>query len=188
MTQQPNAKILLVDDDEYVLGLFQAILEPEGCTIVQARDGVEALDKFDKYKPDLVLLDLMLPRLNGYEVCARFRSNARTRHVPILMLSGLDDRDAKLQALESGVDDFLEKPVERVTLISRVRAMLKLHAYHQALDRQQSVLNSARDEVTRLHKLLEQAGEHNATKAHDQLGTLVSDANDACKRLDVLLG
>lgn len=187
MTQPGSQKILLVDDDEYILALFQEILEPENCVIVQAHDGVEALDKFDKYQPDLVLLDLMLPRLNGYEVCSRIRRNPLARHVPIIMLSGMGDREAKLRALEVGVDDFLAKPVESVELIGRVRGMLTLHQCRQTNERQQGAIEAARAAAERLHQLMDELGRHHAVQADTQLGALIGEATATCKRLDQAL-
>ena len=115
-----------MDDEENNLDFFETVLTQENFIIVKARDGIEALEKFDKYQPDLVLLDLMMPRLNGYDVCARLRRNRRAHDVPIIMLTGLEKDDTEPAALECGVDDFLTKPVERDVLLAHIHALLKL--------------------------------------------------------------
>jgi|YelNatPaOPRAMG01_1025707.scaffolds.fasta_scaffold01922_18 two-component system cell cycle response regulator len=125
---QPAIKVLVVDDEEANLDFFETVLTREQFTIVKARDGIEALAKFDQYQPDLILLDLMMPRLNGYDVCARLRRHPRGRHVPIIMLTGLEKNDTQPAALECGVDDFLTKPVEREELLAHIHALLKLRA------------------------------------------------------------
>jgi len=120
----PKDKILLVDDEETNLTLIEAVLEHENYTIIKARDGVEALDLFEKVQPDLVLLDLVMPRLNGFEVCKRLRHMHSSRYVPIVMISGYDDTEAKKHALEVGANDFLRKPVESIELLARLRSHL----------------------------------------------------------------
>jgi DNA-binding response OmpR family regulator len=117
-------KILLVDDEEQNLNFFEDVLTPENYSIAKARDGFEALDLFDKFQPDMVLLDLMMPRLNGFEVCSRLKQNTRTRQTPIIMLTGLDDEEARAHARQLGVADVLLKPVERDRLLAHVRAQL----------------------------------------------------------------
>jgi twitching motility two-component system response regulator PilG len=117
-------KILIADDEEHNLRFFEDVLTPENYSIAKARDGFEALDLFEKYQPDIVLLDLMMPRLNGYEVCSRLKHNARARQVPIIMLTGFDDEDARAHARELGVADFLLKPIERPCLLKHIRTHL----------------------------------------------------------------
>lgn len=123
---QPPIKVLVVDDDEANLDFFEDVLRQENFAIVKARDGIEALEKFDQYQPDLVLLDLMMPWLNGYDVCARLRRHPRARNVPIIMLTGLEEKETRPAALESGVDDFLTKPVDRDELLAHIHAVLQL--------------------------------------------------------------
>lgn len=117
---------LVADDEQQNLDFFQTILAAEQFTVVQAHDGIEALDKFDKCRPDIVLVDLMMPRLNGYEVCARLKRNPRARGVPIILLSALDEQETKPLALQNGANIFLHKPVDADTLLSSVHALLRL--------------------------------------------------------------
>jgi DNA-binding response OmpR family regulator len=123
---QPPLKILVVDDEEHNLDFFETVLTEENFAIVKARDGVEALEKFDQCQPDLVMLDLMMPRLNGYDVCSRLRRSRRAQNVPIIMLTGLEKDDTLPAALHCGVDDFLTKPVDREELLAHIRALLQV--------------------------------------------------------------
>jgi DNA-binding response OmpR family regulator len=121
--------ILLVDDEDAIQKLLTYPLEREGYRVVSARDGEEALDRFGEANPDLVVLDIMLPRLDGLEVCKRLRARST---VPIIMLTARDDELDKVVGLELGADDYITKPFSIREFRSRVRALLrraKLPAY-----------------------------------------------------------
>src|SRR6187397_3296669 len=124
-----SATILLVDDEESIQKLLTYPLEHEGFQVVQARDGEEALQRFEENTVDLVILDIMLPKLDGLEVCRRLRARSS---VPILMLTARDDELDKVVGLELGADDYITKPFSIREFRSRVRALLrraKLPAY-----------------------------------------------------------
>lgn len=116
--------ILIVDDDEQSLDIYDELFRQEGYTVIKARDGVEALDRFTKCPADLVIVDLMMPRLNGLEFCARFRRNPNARSVPILVLTGLNEPETRQKALQYGASDFLAKPYTAAVLLEHVRALL----------------------------------------------------------------
>jgi DNA-binding response OmpR family regulator len=118
-------RILIVDDDELNLELYETLLKEHHYSVTKARDGVEALDRFAKYQPDLVIVDLMMPRLNGLEFCARLRRTPHGRTVPILVLTGLDEPAARQKALQHGASDFLAKPFKTDALLERIRTLLK---------------------------------------------------------------
>src|SRR6201997_4704979 len=117
-----SATILLVDDEDAVQKLLTYPLEHEGFRVVQARDGEEALRRFENEQVDLVVLDLMLPKLDGLEVCRRLRA---TSSVPIIMLTARDDELDKVVGLELGADDYITKPFSIREFRSRVRALLR---------------------------------------------------------------
>ncbi len=117
-----NATILLVDDEESVQKLLTFPLEREGYAVVQARDGEEALERFAPGEIDLVVLDIMLPKLDGLEVCRRLRAQSA---VPIIMLTARDDEVDKVLGLELGADDYITKPFSIREFTSRVRALLR---------------------------------------------------------------
>jgi len=127
--------ILIVDDNVPNLELIQAYLEDIECQIVQAHDGVEALNMVSRHKPDLILLDVMMPKMSGFEVCRRLKSNAPTSDIPIIMVTALNEFGDIERGIDSGTDDFVSKPVNRLELLTRVRTMLKLKHLTDKLQR-----------------------------------------------------
>ena len=123
MNERP-ARILIVDDEELNLVLIEEILAGENLLITKARDGIEALDKFDKFQPDLVLLDLLMPRLNGFEVCAQIKRSAAGRTVPVIILTSLDESEAETEVRRRGADGLLNKLFLYETLVDRIRTLL----------------------------------------------------------------
>jgi two-component system, OmpR family, phosphate regulon response regulator PhoB len=118
-------RILLVEDEPPIVTLLRYNLEREGFEVVEANDGEEALLLATERKPDLVLLDWMLPQLSGIEVCRRLRRNADTRAVPIIMLTARGEEGDRIRGLESGADDYITKPFSPSELLARVRAVLR---------------------------------------------------------------
>ena len=121
-----SARILVVDDIEANVRLLQAKLEAEYYEVIPARNGPEALKLAAEARPDIVLLDVMMPEMDGFEVCRRLRADAATRHLPIVMVTALDGRRDRITGLEAGADDFLTKPIDDVTLMARVRSLTRL--------------------------------------------------------------
>jgi two-component system alkaline phosphatase synthesis response regulator PhoP len=127
--------ILVVDDNQQNLELIQAYLEDVECRTVSARDGVEALALVDKAKPDLVLLDVMMPKMSGFEVCRRLKDNPETSDIPIIMVTALNEFGDIERGIDSGTDDFVSKPVNRLELLTRVKTMLRLKHLSDTLQR-----------------------------------------------------
>jgi len=118
-------KIIIVDDDESVLELFSAVLEKQGYKVKTFMRGWEALQFVSRELPDLVILDIMMPRVNGFEVCQILKENFKTSHIPVMFLSALSHQDAMRRAAEGGADDFLVKPCATDKLVERVAIQLK---------------------------------------------------------------
>ena len=134
--QTPDvANILVVDDNEQNLELLQAYLEDFQCRTIPAKDGIEALEIIKKSKPDLVLLDVMMPKMSGFEVCRRIKNNPQTADLPVIMVTALNELGDIERAIESGTDDFLSKPINKLELITRVKTMLKLKHLSDRLER-----------------------------------------------------
>ena len=123
----PPSKVLVVDDNLQNLELLEAYMEEvEGVTTVSATDGEACLKKVASEKPDLILLDIMMPRMSGFEVCQRLKSDPATRDIPIIMVTALNEMGDVERATEVGANDFVSKPVNRVDLITRVRVLLRV--------------------------------------------------------------
>tara|TARA_B100001059_G_C17620818_1_gene469422 strand:+ start:289 stop:765 length:477 start_codon:yes stop_codon:yes gene_type:complete len=129
-----GAKILLVDDNLQNLELIQAYLEGMPVEISTAVDGVEAIESIESNPPDLVLLDVMMPRMSGFEVCQKLKSNPDTRDIVVIMVTALHEVADYERAVESGTDDFLSKPVNKLELLTRVRSLLRVALLRRRLD------------------------------------------------------
>ena len=121
-----SARILIVDDVPANTRLLAAKLTAEYYQTKTARDGFEALVAASNWQPDLILLDVMMPGMDGFECCRRLKADPATRHIPVVMVTALGQPSERLQGLEAGADDFLTKPVESETLIARVRSLVRL--------------------------------------------------------------
>ncbi len=130
-----EATILLVDDNLQNLELMQAYLEALPCAVHTAHDGVEAMEALAVHRPDLVLLDVMMPRMSGFEVCRRIKGNPQTRQTLVIMVTALNEVADHERAVESGTDDFLSKPVNKLELLTRIRSLLRLSLLRRRLDR-----------------------------------------------------
>jgi signal transduction histidine kinase len=128
------ARILIVDDEHHNRELLKIMLAPEGFVLMSASSGEEALDMVAEQAPDLILLDVMMPGIDGYEVCSRIKDNLATKNIPIIMVSALADRDARMHGLNAGAEEFLTKPVNRAELSVRVRNLSRLKAYGEYYD------------------------------------------------------
>ena len=129
---QSQPRILVVDDVPTVLAVLRMRLEAEGFEVVTARDGVEAIDRARETHPDLIVLDLMLPRLSGERVCEVLRGDPHTRPIPIVVLSARIGESERLRALAAGADAFLTKPYDMGLLVGEIRARLGATKGHAA--------------------------------------------------------
>ena len=152
-----GAKILLIEDDPQAVGILEPILVSKGFSVAVARDGVEGLEKVKLLSPDLLLLDLNMPRMDGIEVCRRLKSDYATRRTPIIMLTAMVDLEKKLEALDAGCDDFVHKPYNSLELITRLKSLLRVKYLNEQLESAEDVLFSlaraieAKDSYTQGH-------------------------------------
>jgi CheY-like chemotaxis protein len=137
LNNQPNKTpvILIVDDNRENLELLEAYLEDIDCKTIAAYDGPEALEIIKKDKPDLILLDIMMPKMSGFEVCRRVKNDPATAHIPIIMVTALNDFGDMQRAVDCGTDDFVSKPVNKLEMLTRVKTMLKLKHLTDKLER-----------------------------------------------------
>lgn len=125
--------VLLVDDNEQNLELLLAYLEELGAELRTATDGQAALDSVAQKRPDLILMDVMMPRMSGFQACKRIKSDPATKDIPIVMVTALNEVSDVERAVDSGADDFLTKPVNRVELLTRVRSLLRVSLLQRQL-------------------------------------------------------
>jgi putative two-component system response regulator len=135
-----NGTVLVADDHGPNRALFEEMLTAAGFTVFTASDGASALRIFESARPDLVLLDVMMPHPHGFEVCERIKSNKDTCLTPVILITALSNTEDRVRGITAGADDFLTKPVDRSELLARVRSLLKLKAHTDELERAESVL------------------------------------------------
>lgn len=132
----PRSTVLVADDNPQILELLEAYLEPLDVTVCVAADGQKTLAAVEERQPDLILLDVMMPKLSGFEVCRILKQDPRYRDIPIVMITALNEAGDMERARECGTDDFLSKPVNKIELLNRVENLLRLRHLKRALDRQ----------------------------------------------------
>jgi len=130
-----DSRILVVDDNAQNLELIVAYLDSLGVQVDTAVDGVEALEKVQQADYNLILLDIMMPKMSGFEVCPKLKSDPKTRDIPVIMVTALNELTDIERAIASGTDDFVSKPVNRLELITRVRSLLRVSHLKSELDR-----------------------------------------------------
>lgn len=142
-------KILIVDDDSRSTRVIEAMLSPEGYRTILASDGEEALDKAISFSPDVILLDVMMPKLSGLEVTKFLKRNDKTKIIPVVIITALDNVEDRVKTLEAGADDFLNKPVEKTELRARVKSLVKIKAYNENVLNYQKNLEADVERKTR---------------------------------------
>lgn len=169
-----DIKILVVDDDSSNLKLIAMILDNYKYDYITAINGFEALEKVQTYEPDLILLDIMMPDIDGYAVCKQIKENEKFEHIPIIMITALADKSSRIKGLEAGANDFLTKPVDMTELIVRTKNLLRIKEFEDFLKKHNELLdtevkaksvelrNSYIDTIHRLTKIAEYKDEDTA--------------------------
>lgn len=142
-------RILCVDDEPMNLNLLEAILTPCGYEVVMAANGLEALEKIERERVDIILLDLMMPGMDGFEVCHRIKSDERTRNIPVVMITGYAARENRIKGIEAGAEDFISKPFDVSEVVARISMLLKVKTLNDQL-------NSAYNNITSLLRVGEE--------------------------------
>jgi len=140
--QSVTGTILVVDDQASNRELLEELLSQQGFTVVTAPDGTSALEHLGNTQVDLIILDVMMPHLDGFAVCHKIKSNPETDLIPVVLITALSDKQDRLEGIKAGADDFLTRPVDRTELLARVRSLLKLKFRTDELERAESVLFS----------------------------------------------
>ena len=142
---EPRRKILAVDDTEANLRLLRALLGGAGYEVITASSGKAGLDTALRESPDMILLDIMMPDLTGYEVCQRLRADPRTHDTPILFLTALNEMEEHLRAVDLGGDEVLTKPINKLELVLRVKSLLRLRDAVRIVDAQRVLIHDLLD-------------------------------------------
>ncbi len=140
--QYASGTILVADDQAANRELLDELLSSEGFNVLAAADGASALEHLNLVNVDLVLLDVMMPELSGFEVCAKIKANPETYLIPVVLVTSLSDKQDRIEGIRAGADDFLTRPVDRTELLTRVRSLMKLKHHTDELERAESVLFS----------------------------------------------
>ncbi len=140
--QLVTGTILVADDQVANRELLDELLTTQGFKVITVADGAEALHQLARVPTDLVLLDVMMPQLSGFEVCQRIKASPETYLIPVILVTALSDKQDRIEGIQVGADDFLSRPVDRTELLARVRSLLKLKQRTDELERAEAVLFS----------------------------------------------
>lgn len=147
--------VLVVDDEEKNVKLFKAILSHEGLEVIVASNGQTALQLVEERLPDLILLDVMMPGMNGFDVCRRLKKEARTQMIPVLMVTALKEKEDRIMALHAGADDFLSKPIDGTELVVRVKSLLRIKRYYDELTAKNRQIHEKNIKIEKMEDLKE---------------------------------
>ena len=150
-----KAKILIVDDEKKNIKLLKGMLFSENYKLLEACSGEEALGLVPAIQPDLILLDVMMPGINGFEVCRQLKQNDKTKTIPIVMVTALREKEHRMKALEAGADDFLSKPVDHTELVIRIKSLLRIKSYHDELLDSYTEIAEKNEKLLELEKIKE---------------------------------
>ena len=145
-----KATILVVDDIPVNIQLLQTHLNGAGYQTLVARNGEEALEEVRAHAPDLVLLDVMMPKMDGFETCKRLKGDQKTRYIPVIMVTALNEIEDKIKGIEAGADDFITKPFNKLELLARVKSLLRIKQLHDALQEKVRLLEQAKERLREL--------------------------------------
>jgi len=154
-----NNTILIIDDDENAIKLLKVMLKSENYNLISALRGEEGLKIVADTLPDLILLDVLMPEMDGFEVCRRLKQEQKTRIIPVVMITALKEKEYCLKALEEGADDFLSKPVDKTELLARIKSLLRIRTYHNALQESEERYRNILDNIQESYFEMNLAGD-----------------------------
>ena len=154
-----NNTILIIDDDENAIKLLKVMLKSENYNLLSALRGEEGLKIVADTPPDLILLDMLMPEMDGFEVCRRLKQEQKTRIIPVVMITALKEKEYCLKALEEGADDFLSKPVDKTELLARIKSLLRIRTYHNALQESEERYRNILDNIQESYFEMNLAGD-----------------------------
>jgi putative two-component system response regulator len=142
MSVNETIHVMLVDDDPVSLSIMEGVCTLAGFQVTSTTDNLEVVDSAVSLEPDVIVMDVMMPGLNGFEICRMIKDNPDTALIPVILATALNGRDNQLRGIEAGCDDFLTKPLDRVAMVARVKSLARVHKLTQNLDNAEKVLES----------------------------------------------
>jgi len=186
-------RILIVDDDEQNLTLLSIKMEREGYEVAKASNGFEAIDRVCSYKPDLIIMDVMMPGMDGYEALRRIKSNEESRYIPVIMLTGRTDVEDKIMGFEVGAEDYISKPFSLVEVAARVKSLLRMRALQNKLrdtekmaalgEMVDGIAHDVRNPLVTIGGLARRLYEHETEETHKVYASRIIEAVERLERM-----